>query len=136
MRVHKHSAKICQYHHASYNYQYGLDDTKGVSRGTYVDFLTNNLNCFPSRTAANRFYSDIRCGILHQAQSKPHSALTFNNTRAIEFNNSFLMVSVDGFVEEMNNYFLTYRIQLQDINNTFLRINFIKKMNFICNRWS
>ena len=37
------------------------------------------------------------------------------------------------FVEEMNNYFLTYCIQLQDIN-TFLRRNFIKKMNFICNR--
>ena len=112
----------------------GLDDTTGVSKTKYVDFLTNNLHCFPSRTAATRFYSDIRCGILHQAQSKPESALTFNKLTAIEFRNSFLMVSVDRFVEEMDTYFHNYCQDLQNPSNTLLRHNFIQKMNYICFR--
>ena len=112
----------------------GIDDTVGVSRTKYVDFLTNNLHCFPSRTAAYRFYSDIRCGILHQAQSKPRSALTFNKTTAIDFANSFLMVSVDRFVEEMDAYFHNYCQDLQNPSKVLLRRNFIQKMDYICHR--
>lgn len=48
----------------------GLDDTRGVSRQEYIDFLMNSLDCFPTKAAAESFYSCIRCGILHQAQTK------------------------------------------------------------------
>ena len=112
----------------------GIDDTKGVSGSKYADFLTNRLQCFPSRNAANRFYSGIRCGILHQAQSKPHSALTFNKQKAIEVVASVLMVSVDRFVEEMDTYFHNYCRDLRDPNNVLLRSKFIQKMDYICHR--
>ncbi|MEE0059732.1 MAG: hypothetical protein UE295_02770 [Acutalibacteraceae bacterium] len=112
----------------------GIDDSVGVSRAKYIDFLTNNIHCFPSRTAASRFYSDIRCGILHQAQTKPRSALTFNKLTAIDFQNQFLMVSVDRFVEEMDTYFYEYCKKLINANDMHLRSNFIKKMDYICHR--
>ena len=115
-------------------FKHGLNDTKGVSRDVYSRFLYNDLNCFPSLTVAKKFYSDIRCGILHQAQTKPNSALTFNKADAIQWENNFLMVSVDRFADKMDTYFSEYCNQLRDINQVDLRTNFIRKMDFICHR--
>ena len=112
----------------------GLEDTIGVSQEKYVDFLMNRLTCFRTKTIANKFYSYIRCGILHQAQTKPRSGLTIKNQKTISYQNGFLLVSVDGFVSEMDNYFISYCESLKDCNQKELRENFIKKMDFICKR--
>ena len=86
----------------------GLEDTIGVSQQEYTDFLVNCLTCFRTKTIANKFYSYIRCGILHQAQTKPHSGLTFNSQTTIKYEKGFLMVDVERFIDEMNNYFDNY----------------------------
>ena len=112
----------------------GLDDTIGVSQQEYTDFLVNCLTCFRTKTIANKFYSYIRCGILHQAQTKPHSGLTFNSQTTIKYEKGFLMVDVERFIDEMNNYFDNYCKLLKDKTQIQLRENFIKKMNFICDR--
>ena len=112
----------------------GLDDTVGVSARVYSDFLYHDLGICPVRSLATRFYRNIRCGILHQAQTKPQRGLTFGGSTAMELHNDFLMVSVDRFVEAVDVYFSEYCSDLLDPANYELRINFIKKMNFICNR--
>ena len=112
----------------------GLDDTHGVSKKEYIDFLINSLNCFPSKAAAESFYSCIRCGILHQAQTKKNSGLTFGEAYAIEYCDNFLMVSVDTFTNELRNFFRWYCQQLKNSGNNLLRLNFIKEMDYICNR--
>lgn len=112
----------------------GLDDTHGASKREYVDFLINRLHCFPSLVAAEKFYSYIRCGILHQAQTKPNSGLTFGAKNAIEWRNNFLIVSVDTFTNEINSFFQSYCRNLKIRSNVDLRLNFIKKMDYICNR--
>ena len=112
----------------------GLDDTHRVSKKEYIDFLINSLNCFPSKAAAESFYSCIRCGILHQAQTKKNSGLTFGEAYAIEYRGNFLMVSVDAFTSELYDFFRWYCQQLKKPGNNILRLNFIKKMDYICNR--
>lgn len=67
----------------------GLDDTIGTSRQEYTDFLVNRLTCFRTKTIAEKFYSYIRCGILHQAQTKPHSGLTFNSQATVKYEKVF-----------------------------------------------
>ncbi len=48
----------------------GLPDTKGASSKMFRDFLARetDLNILASKN--NWFYKDIRCGILHQAESR------------------------------------------------------------------
>lgn len=112
----------------------GLDDTQGASKAVYTAFLRNDLQCFASQNIANAFYSNIRCGILHQAQTKPGSGLTFGMSKAIDYRQGFLMVSVDRFIEEMDSYFAEYCRRLHNRSEVLLRQNFIQKMDFICHR--
>lgn len=107
----------------------GLDDTRGVSRQEYIDFLMNSLDCFPTKAAAESFYSCIRCGILHQAQTKKNSALTFDEKYVIEYRGNFLKVSVDNFTEKLCEFFHRYCQQLKEggSDDNLLRSNFIKK---------
>ena len=107
----------------------GLDDTRGVSRQEYIDFLMNSLDCFPTKAAAESFYSCIRCGILHQAQTKKNSALTFDEKYVIEYRDNYLKVSVDNFTEKLYEFFHWYCQQLKEggSDDNLLRSNFIKK---------
>ena len=127
-------ALVCLLIETFAQFKNGLNDTSSTSAATYSDFLYYDLGCFPSQQVAKKFYTYIRCGILHQAQTKPKSGLTFGATNAVNWSNNFLMISVDRFVEAVDTYFFEYCNQLRDPSNSELRLNFIKKMNFICNR--
>ncbi|CAH2464429.1 MULTISPECIES: hypothetical protein [Bacillus cereus group] len=71
----------------------GIADTKGKSAKTFKEFLVNspyfngnrgNFGGPFNRKWAGHFYSNVRCGILHQAQTKKNTALTFNTNNLID----------------------------------------------------
>lgn len=101
----------------------------------YKEFLLNNIP-FSSKfdeITAKRFYKDIRCGLLHSAQTKNKSELTFYSSSLIEKINGDKSIRVDigKMTEIIEEYYKNYRSQLLDSNQETLRENFINKMNFI-----
>ena len=110
----------------------GKDDNKNCSAVEYKRFLITQLRFTPKD--AGKFYSCIRCGILHQAQTKDYSALVPDGDRAIFYVDGFFMVNVKEFSLMIDRYVDYYCHSLLDDRNTYLRLNFIKKMDYICNR--
>ena len=115
-------------------FYHGYDNTKNVSKKVYKNFLKKMLRCFNDDQATEAFYDRIRCGVLHQAQTKLNSGLTCKKENTIYYQDDFLLVDVELFVNEMNNYFDNYCNLLKDRTQIQIRENFIKKMNFICKR--
>lgn len=117
-----------------HQFYYGLDVT--VFRGhkeAFVQFLTRSTYLgrhFTRRTAAF-FYSDIRNGILHQAQTKRNTQLAFDQLdMVIEIENG-IRLDVIKFKDELINEYQLYLERLRQSTNIELRESFIKKMNYI-----
>lgn len=87
-----------------------------------------------SMDPAERFYCDIRCGILHSGQTKGESVLCFDREHAVEIEKGILYVSVDKFIRMTEQYFGRYLNILRTTDQTQARKNFMKKMNCICYR--
>ena len=102
----------------------------------YASFLCAAFpNDFENQEVAKRFYQDIRCGILHSAQTSNKSRLSdgyFNTAARIE--ESVLVVSVARVTEILKEYFDSYSNKLLNPKENELRENFVKKMRFVCRR--
>lgn len=113
----------------------GWKTTKGCNKEAYSNFLYKEFRyIFPEKSLAERFYKDIRCGILHSAETTNGSQLTIRQNKAISIINEEGSISVDvikiyeALVEYVNNYI---RI-LMNNNNKRERSCFLKKMRYIC----
>lgn len=104
------------------------------STDCYIDFLKGELPEIFSASLANDFYTLIRCGILHSAQTKPGSCLSCQTERTVWKENEMFFVSVVKLAEALYSYFDEYKKRLLDPLEQTLRENFIKKMNSICIR--
>lgn len=117
-----------------YQFEKGLDENAN-NKENYSKFLRDTFpSLFPTKAKAEEFYTRIRCGILHSAQTKKNGMLTTDRVSPIEFQNSVLYVSVEGFTDCLIQYFNEYKQKLLNAENQELRRNFITKMNFICNK--
>ena len=114
-------------------FQNGWPQTPGSNKEKYTQFLKENFaHIFDEHTAA-RFYSDIRCGILHSGQTKNGSCLTYNTEYIINnHQNGVMMVNVQRISSELFLYFQRYCEELTQPQNATIRKNFIIKMNDIC----
>ena len=114
-------------------FEIGKSQTPQFNSEQYSAFL---MRAFPSAfkniNAAKRFYIDIRCGILHSAQTKGHSRLTSDESYIIYYDGDLLSVSVTKFSLLLVSYFEAYKSKLMDSNETNLRNNFLKKMASVC----
>ena len=118
-----------------YQFENGLDNNAKNNKKNYSTFLHETFsNLFPTKAKAEEFYTRIRCGILHSAQTKEKGILTTDRQSPIEFQNGVLYVSVEGFTDCLIQYFNEYKRKLLNADNQELRANFITKMNFICNK--
>lgn len=108
-----------------------------MNKKYYTNFLINQLGNEFDRRMADCFYTDIRCGILHSAQTKNNTCLTFDTDYTVaEHVNGVLMVDVKGMEREIRDYFNRYCSELENPNNKDLRENFIRKMDDITNKWA
>ena len=134
-----------------YQFEYGLESSselnpvtqdKGVGRH-YTTFLRTKfpqLFTVQPRTGnkdlADLFYSDIRCGILHSAQTKGCSMLACEGGPVLDYiyrpNKVGIRVDVNQLSDMLEDYF--YKDYLQRLNDRDedTRKAFIDKMNFVC----
>lgn len=116
-----------------YQFEEGVEETT-KNKACYTKFLQEHLSeIVSSSVMAMKFYKDIRCGILHSAQTKNGSMLSTESEIAIEFINgkSSIKVNVNMFSEEMKRYFESYIVRLR-YGDKKTRENFITKMYYIC----
>lgn len=113
-----------------YQFEHGVECTT-QNRVCYVDFLRNHLDdIFDTQEKADRFYSDIRCGILHSAQTKNGSMLSSTQNVVIkdirDGNKYSICVSVVLMEERLINYYNDYceRIRHDEVTQS----NFVKKL--------
>lgn len=107
----------------------------------YVGFLTGNSyklkEHFTNKTAT-LFYQTIRCGILHQAETKASSVIRFNRNEKTPIkpfeaqNPNGLIVYRPAFSDLVMEEFDTYCKKLRSGENAELREKLVRKMNFIC----
>ncbi|MBK1810780.1 hypothetical protein JHL18_09035 [Clostridium sp. YIM B02505] len=115
----------------------GWDETRKSNSYEYSRFLMEEFpHIFTSNNLARKFYGDIRCGILHSAQTKNGSQLTINKGYVAEFiyTNMRTSISVDvvGVSMVIKDYFLRYVEKIKQSNNGYERHCFLEKMKFLC----
>ena len=119
-------------------FRFGYPDSSRDSRNgeRYARFLRDCLGFNPRE--AQSFYTDIRCGLLHSAETMNGSYLCprFNhNGRAIESfyieRRMILKVSVQGMHQVLKEYFDKYCDELMAGSDTEIRKNFVMKMDDI-----
>lgn len=118
---------------AFYQFENGLEETNN-NKACYTSFLKKHLpHLFPTDTQALLFYKHIRCGILHSAQTKSGSQLTYNKDYAVEFFNCETNIRVDvlNFSHELYGYFEHYITRLKD-GDIKTRKAFLRKMQYLC----
>jgi hypothetical protein len=119
----------------------GFDETKGLHEEAFWNFFKNSeffKDHFPQEKKAFIFYRHIRCGILHQAQTKKKSVVRINQEAMIQSVegdiSESLIVDRSKFHDAVENEISSYmkRLKKGGGENAELRSNFVKKMNFIC----
>ncbi|MBQ6860606.1 MAG: hypothetical protein IJO08_03060 [Clostridia bacterium] len=117
-----------------YQFKKGLDKTENSTKN-YPKFLEEILiDPSYSLDIRERFYREIRCGILHSGQTKKNSSLNYDKNEVITLDEDRMSVNVEIFLDLIEKYFEKYKTDLLDENNADLRKAFIKKMNFICDK--
>ena len=119
-----------------YQFKEGKDKTPSrCNKEVYSNFLTQEFPLvFNTKNIAESFYTDIRCGILHSAQTKNESRLSDREDVIVTFDGNTLIVSVKGVSSLLKSYFERYLQKLSDPNEVTLRNNFINKMKFVCRK--
>ncbi len=108
----------------------------GVAKSTnnqvnYTDFLRSKLgDVFDTQEKADRFYADIRCGILHSAQTQNGSRLSCDQNTVVihivDTYNSPISVDVVGLANRLEIYFNEYCNRIRYDNTT--QSCFVKKL--------
>ena len=120
---------------ALYQFENGLKETKNSNKEKYANFLRQmDSASFSVGSVAEDFYTHIRCGILHSAQTKAESRLSDREGFVVANEENILVVSVVGVTNLVKNHFNSYTGRLLDSNEVELRKNFIKKMTFVCRK--
>ena len=112
-----------------YQFEHGVEKTT-QNHVCYVDFLRNHMgDVFDTQEKADRFYVDVRCGILHSAQTKNGSRLSAFQDRTvcnIEGPGSPISVDVKKMEDRLFEYFTEYCERVRYDNTT--QSNFVKKI--------
>ena len=81
-----------------------------LNHWSYVEFLENHMgDVFETQEKADRFYVDIRCGILHSAHTKNGSRLSAEQACIVQLIedriDSSISVDVKKLEQRLNQYF-------------------------------
>lgn len=102
----------------------------------FIRFLTETSFCeFFNKEIAEKFYKQIRCGILHQAEAKGNSLVRIGQNEPLvksTEDDKGVVVNRKLFHEQLVKVFEEYLSDLRDPSNEAERDNFKKKMDYIC----
>jgi hypothetical protein len=87
-----------------------------------------------TRRSSDIFYNHVRCGLLHQAQTKKGTLIRADQDRMVSPAPGGIIVDRIRFHDALKKEISTYSRKLEEglVNNADLRLNFIKKMQYIC----
>ncbi len=127
----------CSLIDALMQFRNGYPETpEGKNGYEYKNFLREQLGF--KGASIKRFYEEIRCGLLHSAETKNGSYFKYRTNRMIGYGeNEVLFVDINLVTDRIRNYFNRYCEELigkvfeHNIDNSILRANFIKKMDDI-----
>ena len=113
-----------------YQFEHGLAKTV-QNEVNYTEFLRTYLgDVFDTQEKADRFYTDIRCGILHSAQTKNGSKLSTAAGCAVQYIDATpglpIIVDVRKMEERLLVYFHEYCERIRYDHTT--QSNFVKKL--------
>jgi len=140
------TALLCLLIETLAQFEAGKDDFSRCSKAQYTTFLDDHISVdfqsvFDGLSLSERFYKEIRCGILHSAQSGKSSILTIHNDYLVHYNqeSGVFFVNVERLYDSLMKYYHEYVSSLIDFDDTsdtvrVRRENFITKMEFIANR--
>jgi hypothetical protein len=116
----------------------GIDETPPrQSKSFFIQFLTNtSFSNYFDEEKASRFYDCIRCGILHQGEIKGNSRILIDKSTplvALPPDEDGIIINRKLFHDELLKVYKQYVDDLLTGNgNNELRINFRRKMNYVC----
>jgi hypothetical protein len=125
-------AAICLLIETLQQFRSGHDETRGKHEDAFERFFVMNQEFFPN-CAENYtvFYREIRCGILHQAESKGGYRIL---RRGSLFDAEAKSINADLFLEAMKRSLKKYIDSLRaSQNNEIPWTNAVKKLHYICN---
>jgi|GEM_PF-300218 len=102
------------------------------SAGLIKEFLTKQppFKDYFNNATADKFYSDVRCGILHEARTKSNWKIKLQNgDKLIEKIGSDIILYRTGFFNALTAWFELYKLEVK--TNTNLRSNLLRKMDDI-----
>ena len=109
---------------------------QGKGKEYFADFLTNtSFNNHFDTNMAEMFYSQIRCGILHQAEVESNSKIRITTELPLvqyTDDKKGLVINRKEFHSQLKEEIRIYVRKLKNPLNTDLRGNFKKKMDYIC----
>ena len=114
----------------------GYDKTPDRQNQTlYSEFLQTQFNDIFNHETADAFYTNIRCGILHSAETAGKSSLILDRDYPVFLQgNGVLMVNPKNTCNLICQYFEKYCNELSDPANKTLRTSFINKMDHIAKK--
>ena len=122
-----------------YQFENGVENTKYTNQENYTSFMQNSLGFGDKESTF--FYHNIRCGLLHSAETEKRSYLVsdkIDGSLNAKFDSKYqrygLAVSIRGMYDLLKSYFNDYCNALlspSDDRGWKLRSNFISKMNYI-----
>jgi hypothetical protein len=114
----------------------GKDETRNNSEKYFVNFLTETSFCeFFNKEIARKFYKQIRCGLLHQAEVKGNSLVRISQNEPLvrlTKDGKGVIVNRESFHEQLVRVFEEYLSRLRDPSNEDERNKFKTKMDCIC----
>ena len=128
-------ALCCLLIDAMYQFEYGTMG-KMYNKARYKQILREHMpDVFNSDAIAEKFYCDIRCGILHSAETGHGSQLAVGKDYVVCLspNREYVSVDVVNMADRLKEYVDDYCDRLIAYNST-TRSNFKKKMNYLCER--
>ena len=110
----------------------GVDDTRGETKQSFIRFFEKEplFNVFKSR--ASDFYNNVRCGLLHQGETKKGWRINRKNDTPLLDGKS---INANLFILNLKNVIRSYAAELKESNFNDSRIwtNTLRKMEYILN---
>lgn len=115
---------------------------QGMDEKSFFDFFQRSSKLkifFDSQDKATIFYTQIRCGLLHQAQTKKKSTIHIRNEAMLQWVNpqnfeEGIKIQRRLFHDEIVDIYNSYVNKLKDPSSLNLKRKFQRKMDFIVNQ--
>jgi hypothetical protein len=111
-------------------FKQGVDDTRGETKQCFVRFFENEPLFVAFRTRSEDFYHNVRCGLLHQGETKKGWRINReNDSDLLKLKNINAQLFISNLKLVIQNY--ATDLKQSDFDDSIIWENALKKMNYI-----